>query len=405
MTLLLVLSGAVERGSGQPAPVAITLQLAADHQRHDARIRDAAAEAIGQYTDWFGRPPFERLSIATIAAGAELPPDALGEATIAAHWLQAERSLTLEAAVARAVARQWWGVSIAIPAQPLADGLAAYAQSRTLERIYDRRHQRLAYSTYEARYFGGLVPWAIRALRLDRQTAGIGRAIYRRHPDVDLRDTDPSLRDGRSAKVAAALLTLERYIGWPALQRGLSLAAERYRGRTMSVDDFARTIGDAADRDLSWFFTPLFGETSRWDYAVGSLAAEPLGNTQCGSGPCIRSTIVVERLGNAVFSGTAHPPRQGFESGRAIEIDIDFADGQRVSERWDGRAASKAIVFDGPSPVTRASIDPRDVLALDLTRLNNTRTSVAVDGSALMTWSARWTVWLQDLLLTNAFFY
>ena len=106
-----------------------------------------------------------------------------------------------------------------------------------------------------------------------------------------------------------------------------------------------------------------------------------------------------------MFSGTAHPPSEGFESGRAVEIEMDFADGQKVTQRWDGRASSKTIVFDGPSPVTRASIDPRDVLALDLTRLNNTRTTAKVDTSALMTWSARWTVWLQDVLLTYAFFY
>lgn len=399
-----MLSGAVQRGSGAQAPADITVRLDADHHRHEARIRDAAAEAIGQYSAWFGPAPFDRLTVSTIGAGLEPPPEVPGQVTITAHWLQRERSLGLEAEVARAVAKQWWGVSIAMPAQFLSDGIAEYAQSRTLERIYDRRHQRLAYSTYEARYFGGLVPWAIRALRLDRQTAGIGRATYRRQHDADLRDGDPSLRDARSAKVAAALLTLERYIGWPALQRGLSLATERYRGRAMSTDDFARTIGDASDRDLTWFFNPLFNDASRWDYSVASVATEPRRDA-CGPGPCIRSTIIVERLGNAMFSGTIHRPTGEFESGRAIEIEIDFADGQKVTDRWDGRAASKTIVFDGPSPVTRASIDPRDVLALDLTRLNNTRATTATDSNAVITWSARWTVWLQDLLLTHAFLY
>ncbi|MEO7156496.1 MAG: hypothetical protein ABI039_02975 [Vicinamibacterales bacterium] len=404
IALWLALSGAVQQGSGAQAPAEITLRLDADHHRHESRIRDAAAEAVSQYSEWFGPAPFDRLTVTTIAAGLEAPPEVPGQATITAHWLQPERSLTLEADVARAIAKQWWGVSISIPAQFLSDGIAEYAQGRTLERIYDRRHQRLAYSTYEARYFGGLVPWAIRALRLDRETEGIGRATYRRAHDVDLRDADPLLRDARAAKVAAALLTLERYIGWPALQRGLSLATERYRGRAMSTDDFARTIGDASDRDLAWFFNPLFHDASRWDYAVTSLTTEPRRES-CGAGPCIRSTVIVERLGNAMFSGTTHPPTGEFESGRAIEIEIDFADGERVSQRWDGRAASKTIVFDGPSPVTRASIDPRDVLALDLTRLNNTRATTALDGGALATWSARWAVWLQDLLLTYALFY
>ena len=94
-----------------------------------------------------------------------------------------------------------------------------------------------------------------------------------------------------------------------------------------------------------------------------------------------------------------------FESGRAIEIDVEFADGQKAQERWDGRAASKTLTFDGPSPVTRASIDPREVLAMDLYRQNNTRSVAIVDTTTPASWSVRWTIWLQNLLLTHALLY
>lgn len=405
MVLSLVVIAVVRPGGVAQVPDGIALRLGADHQRYEARIREAATEAIAQYSDWFGPPPFERLTISTVSSGREAVADTLGQVTVPAHWLEPERSLILDAAVARGIARQWWGVSVAIPDQFLADGIADYAQSRTVERLYDRRHQRLAYSTFEIRYFGGLLPWAIRALRVDRQSAGIGRGNYRRHPEVDLRDREPSLRDARSAKVAAALVTLERYIGWPALQRGLSLAGERFRGRSMSAGEFARTIGDAADQNLSWFFDPLFAGAATWDYAIASVASEPRAGTECGRGPCVRSTVVVARRGSAAFTGTSHPPTGAFESGRAMEIELTFADGQKILERWDGRAPSKTIVFDGPSPVESAAIDPRQVVMLDLTRLNNTWSPAVNNGAAVMTWSVRWTVWLQDLLLTNAIFY
>ena len=404
-TTLLLLTVAFERATSAAATIEITLHLHSDHRRHEARIRDAAGEAINQYVEWFGPAPFESLTIETAPPGVLAPPDSAGRIALRPHWLQPERSLLLEAEIARATARQWWGAAITMPEQSLADGIAEYAQSRTVERIYDRRHQRLAYSTYETRYFGGLVPWAIRALRLDRRTAGIGRSEYRHYAGVDVRGATPELRAARAAKIAAGLLTLERYIGWPALQRGLSLAVERYRGRSMSADDFARTISDAADRDLSWFFDPLLKSTAAWDYAVTSIATEARPGTNCGKESCVRSTVIVQRLGDAMFTGTAHPPSGDFESGRAIEIDVEFADGQKAQERWDGRAASKTLTFDGPSPVTRASIDPRDVLAMDLYRQNNTSSVAIVDTTTPASWSVRWTIWLQDLLLTHAMLY
>lgn len=404
-TTLLLLTVAFERATSAAATIEITLQLHPDHRRHEARIRDAADEAIAQYVEWFGPAPFARLAIETTPAAVSAPPESAGRVALSAHWLQPDRSLLMEAEVARAVARQWWGVSVVMPDRFLADGIADYAQSRIVERIYDRRHQRLVYSTFETRYFGGMVPWAIRALRLDRRSAGIGRAEYRRHPEVDLKGTAPELGAARAAKIASSLLTLERYIGWPALQRGLSLAAERYRGRAMSATDFARTISDAADRDLSWFFDPLFNTTSRWDYAVASIATERRAGTICGKGPCVRSTVVIQRLGDAMFTGTVHPPAGDFESGRAIEIAVEFADGQKAEERWDGRAPSKTLTFDGPAPVTRASIDPREVLAMDLYRQNNSQSVAVVDSTTTVSWSVRWTIWLQDLLLTHALLY
>ena len=404
-TTLLLLTVAFERATSAAAAIEITFQLHPDHRRHEARIRDAADEAIAQYVEWFGPAPFERLTIETVPAGVPAPPESAGRVWLSAHWLQPDRSLLMEAEVARAVARQWWGVGISMPDRFLADGIVDYAQSRVVERIYDRRHQRLVYSTFETRYFGGMVPWAIRALRLDRRSAGIARAEYRRHPDVDLSGSAPELRTARAAKIASSLLTLERYIGWPALQRGLNLAVERYRGRSLSAADFARTISDAADRDLSWFFDPLFKTTSRWDYAIASIATEERAGSSCGKGPCVQSTVVIQRLGDAMFTGTAHPPAGDFESGRAIEVNVEFADGQKAEARWDGRASSKTLIFDGPSPVARASIDPREVLAMDLYRHNNTQSVSITDTTTTASWSVRWTIWLQDLLLTHALLY
>lgn len=387
------------------APV-VVLQLHGDQQRLAPRIQAAAEDILAQYAEWFGAPPFERLILQTVPHQQPAPADQPGHVVVPTHWLQPERSLLMEADIARALARQWWGVSVRIDEPFLADGLAEYAQSRAVERLYDQRHQREAYTTYEARYFGGLLPWAIRALRLDRATAGVNRGAYRRVPDVDVRSAEPGLRAARAAKMATALITLERYIGWPALQRGLALAADRHRGRTMTAPDFARAMSDAADRDLSWFFDPLFQGPSRWGYAVESIATTPEPNIRCGDVPCVRSTVVVRRDGNTPFPGTSHQPVGDFESGRAIEVALEFASGEKVIERWDGRAETREFIFDAASPVVRATVDPRHVLMMDLRQANNRRSTEAEPTDpGLTSWAARWAIWLQDLLLTQAFLY
>lgn len=399
-TVLLVSSGA-----GGAAPVPITLHLHGDHSRHEGRILEAANDAIEQYTEWLGARPFDSLAITTVPPGAAIAADAPGQITAPLHWLQPARSLSLEAEVARAIARQWFGIAVRVPDQFIADGIAEYAQSRIVEQIYDRRLQRLSYSTYEARYFGGLLPWAIRALRVERTTAGVGRSGYRRFPNVEVKSTDVESRPVRAAKIATGLVTLERYIGWPALQRGLHLAASRYRGRTMTAADFSQALSNAAERDLSWFLQPLFDSGTEWDYAVERITVDPPRAERCGPANCIRSTIEVRRAGNTAFTGTSHPPSGEFESGRGVEIELEFADGQKVTERWDGRAETKTLVYDAPSPVTRATVDPRNVLMIDLRRLNNTRAVTPDPRVGMLAWSARWMIWLQDLLITQSVLY
>jgi hypothetical protein len=401
LTVLLLLAGGAEAGAAED----ILVRLRPEHRHHADRVREAAAEAIAQSTEWFGPPPFERLTVESAPAGSASIADRPGHIVVPMHWLQPSRSLLLEADVTRAVIRQWWGVGITIPDRFLADGIAEYAHARILERIYDRRYQREAYSTYEVRFFGGLVPWAIRALRLDRATAVIRLGGYRRQADVDVRSTALDLRRVQAAKVAVALITLERYVGWPALQRGFSLAAERYRGKAMTAAAFAQAVSDASDRDLSWFFTPVFNGPSHWDYAVESMTTEVLTNATCGSASCVRSTVIVQRNGNTPFTGTSQEPSGGFQSGRAVEIELQFADGQVVSERWDGRSDTRQMVYDAPSPVIRATVDPRQVLALDLRRLNNGRATGVGASRGRLSWTARWTIWLQDLLMTHAVLY
>ena len=114
---------------------------------------------------------------------------------------------------------------------------------------------------------------------------------------------------------------------------------------------------------------------------------------------------MLQRPGTARFTGTALEPRGDFEAGRANEIAISFADRQTIVDRWDGRAESKTLEYHAPAAVVSATIDPRRVLLLDLTALNNTKPERVESSPTRWSWTVRWTTWLQDVLLTHAFLF
>jgi hypothetical protein len=389
------------------ATVSLRVLLQPDHAAHASRIVDAARVSLNQYSEWFSPYPYDRLTI--VDQKFQVPfPDQLEAATVAirARWLEPERSMRLDAQVARGIATLWWGNAILVQDQFLADGLAEYAQSRIVERLFDERHRRVNYSLAEIRVFGGLAPWAVRALRLDRQTTGISRAEFRKEPALDLRERDPRQRAARAGKTAAALVTLERYLGWPALQRGLSAAAKTYAGKPMPAAAFASTVGAAADRDLAWFFDQAFSSRAVYDYAIDGVTSSLERDSKCGASSCYRSTVVLGRHGAATFTGTSKPSIGEYESGRALTVEVTFADGEKMIEYWDGRATSRTLEFQSPSALVSARIDPARTLMLDLYAINNVVVLTPPPGRPpSLPWAARWTIWLQDAMQTASFFF
>jgi hypothetical protein len=83
---------------------------------------------------------------------------------------------------------------------------------------------------------------------------------------------------------------------------------------------------------------------------------------------------------------------------------VVFEDGEEVRERWDGSARWKAFTYERPARATLAHVDPDRVLLLDVNYTNNSKTSTPKTEEATTKWMLKWMVWLQDLMLTYAFF-
>ena len=61
-------------------------------------------------------------------------------------------------------------------------------------------------------------------------------------------------------------------------------------------------------------------------------------------------------------------------------------------------------MYDRRERVVSAAVDPERVLLLDVDYTNNSRTLAPKGPEAATNWSMRWMVWLEDHLLSWAFF-
>jgi hypothetical protein len=199
------------------------------------------------------------------------------------------------------------------------------------------------------------------------------------------------------------LHTLERRIGWPRLQRGLARFFEEQRFRHPTPDDFFRAINEEAGEDLTWFFDQVYRTADEFDYGIQQLttrAAAVRGYVGDGSARRLaderntppdrfQTEVIVRRYGEAVFP---------------VEVVVRFDDGFEARERWDGRGRWHLYSYERPARAVSAAVDPDHVLLLDVDRTNNTVTLSPAASDAGRIWAARWLIWLQDLMLTYAFF-
>src|SRR5262249_948059 len=87
-----------------------------------------------------------------------------------------------------------------------------------------------------------------------------------------------------------------------------------------------------------------------------------------------------------------------------VDVVVKFADGKETTEHWDGKEQWRSYVYDQPSKAVWASVDPGRVLLLDINYTNNSMSLMPNGDEAATKWSTKWLVWLEDHLLTWAFF-
>jgi aminopeptidase N len=230
------------------------------------------------------------------------------------------------------------------------------------------------------------VPGVLRDFALGRESEGNRLAGYRRDAKSDAQST-PSFRyfpaTGASItynKTALWLNTMERWLGWPVLQKIMATHFARWQFRHPKPDDFFATASEVAGEDLGWFFDQVYRSSNVFDYGVQSLASNRDGDRY-------RTRVVVRRHGEATFP---------------VDVLVTFANGDRVVEKWDGVDRWKLFAYDRPARAVSAQVDPDRVLLLDVNVTNNSWSLDAKRDPASRKGALTWMVWLQDCLLAWA---
>ena len=384
-------------------PVDIRLLMQPEHAGQEDRHFAATAAALRYYGEWYGPYPYGHVTVIdpayqSGAGGMEYPT----LFTAGTRWIAPRQSNSPEAVTVHEAGHQFWYAIVGnneFEHAWMDEGLNTFSEERVQAVAFQPNYR-------VERFFGGFVPWQFRDLALNRATDGNGLNGYRSAAESDVPAT-PTYRywPGTHAQVtysktALWLHTLERMLGWETLQRILSTYFDRWKFRHPRPEDFFAVANEVSGRDLTWFFDQVHRSSNVFDYGVERFVSERLavqglddrpqpsyGNRQAEG--TYRTTLVVRRFGEATFP---------------VTVVTTFADGQQLTETWDGIDRWRLYTYDRPARAANVVIDPERTLLLDINYTNNSA-SIAPRGSrAASKWSLKWMVWLQDLMLTWGFF-
>ena len=353
-----------------------------------SRLSETTVRTMRLLCEWLGPPPHTGITVIDLPWGVGEPGSAQpGIASTRARWIAPVRDMTAERSLIAALARQFWFAADNSDAA-FREGLAIYTATRAINRVLEGRN------FAAPRFLGGFVPMPIRSLMLSPNLIGPGAPVG--EFDEVLMPADAEWRFASAApgaparRAADALRTLERVIGWPAMQQVLADSRLRARDGAVTAELLTAVAAEQRGVSMQWFLRELVRSNDIIDYAVGGVSSVPSTDT-------VRTTVVVERRGSGVFSGTDRPFAAG--PAQSFALLVRFLDGHDARAAIDGREQHAEIGFDSVVPAVAVAIDPDEIVLVDHNRINNTWASGAPRDPLGLRMVANWMIWLQNVML------
>ncbi len=366
-------------------PVEMRLMLQPEHAAHAEREFEGARAALRYYGEWFGAYPYGHITIVDPAWQSE--SDGMEYPTLfttGSHWLNPREDIYLEDTGVHEAGHQWWYGMVATNEFEDAwmdEGINQYANARVDAETF-------SYGRDVKRFFGGFVPWVM-DVPWDRVIDGEAISAYRRDLTTDIQATPAYKWWPRSSnslaytKPALWLHTLERALGWTTVQQILATFYAKWQFKHPRPGDFFQVANEVSGRDLGPYFDQVYRGSAVFDYGVENVSSASTGRET------FLNDVVVRRYGDGIFP---------------VTVLITFADGSTRRDSWDGGGRWTRFTVENRSRAVSAQVDPDRVLLLDTNFTNNSFTTEPQSRRASTNWTLKWMVWLQDQMLTWAFF-
>ncbi|MCH9688095.1 MAG: M1 family metallopeptidase, partial [Deltaproteobacteria bacterium] len=382
-------------------PVEMRLLLMPDHAAHRDRYLDATAAALEHYGRWWGPYAYDHITVVDPAYGSrtggmEYPTLFTG----GTRWLSPVLQRSPEGVTVHEAGHQFWYGMVAndeFSHAWLDEGFNTYSTTRTMQAAFPER-------ALVERYLEGLFPVTLTSVVPPERTDGADgeggmTSDLKRDAQAELSwQTGPGgYRVNAYTKGALTLRTLEGYLGWGTFQRVMATYFRRYAFSHPQPEDFFRVAEQVSGQRLGWFFSQVWADSVVFDYAVGNVHSARLGPTRGyteeaeaeDDDPLWRSAVTVRRWGEGRFP---------------VAVEVEFADGARKVEHWDGKKRWATFRYDHPGRVERVRVDPAHVLVLDTQFTNNAWLREAPAGLAATEWASKWMIWVQHTMEAFAFF-
>ena len=406
--------------------VDVTLLLQPEHAAQAERQMRAAKAGLKWFGLWYGRYPYPTLTIVDPAFGAggsggmEYPTFITGLTSVLFNRGPLARVMIPEEVIVHEFGHQYWQSMVAsneFEESWLDEGFNSYSTGRVMEKVYGP-------------WMGQVFGLRLGGLEMVRMSNSVERMFDRVRSPAWGFSSSGNYGFNSYGRTQLTLLTLEALVGPETLARAMRTYHERFRFRHPSSDDFYAVVSEVAGRDMSGFFAQTTERPGIVDYEVSSVtsvrAEEPrgvFGEGQARKTVTLeearkreegadeagtrrwRSKVTVRRRGEVVLPTSL---RLEYEGGSAQTLALteredagagveraELLQGGQGSEPWRGRF--KRLELTSDKRLVSASVDPDDLLKLDVNRLNNARRSKP-DSKAASLWGTRLMFWLQQLL-------
>ncbi|MFZ4984576.1 MAG: M1 family metallopeptidase [Blastocatellia bacterium] len=381
--------------------IEVTLLLQPEHAAQAERHFRAAFNAIKYFGLWYGRYPWDTLTIvdppynADGAGGMEYPT----LITAGTRW-RPGRDQNPEGVIVHEFGHQYWQGMVAsneFEESWLDEGFNTWSTARVLEKAYG--DDRLPVNLLGLNW--GYLPFTL-------PHPYENRLFTLRDPFNDPILTPSWKYYDQSSYVinsyqrtGLVLSSLEGFLGRQAMDRLMRTYHQRWRYRHPTSNDFFAVAREVANQDLSWFFDQFVRGTTSLDYEI--VEAGDQGSSVVGWG----TNVTVRRTGDAWFP---------------VDILMTFADGQQIvglaspgadrsinyrfkdsrtganwTVTWPATQRWLQLAYWHPARLVRVEIDPWRKALLDVNLTNNTWTTAGGSAPAIR-WAGSLLFWAEVLL-------